>query len=191
MTSSFHYNRSRLWGESWRKMRVKGYKLNELCHLSVIDVNVEKENIFPVILRQSSEARSCHCRQTARTKVRVRGLNVRVRIPAAININIPLMWVIARNYSSGEFSAVVSQPPKTQADIAITLPLSQPCWAPRLLLSMHFHSKYTDHCTRLRKHVLWILAGGVYSGSATDLLYLVFRWLRERREQGQRWWQRR
>lgn len=75
---------------------------------------------------------------------------------------------------SREFSSVVSQPPKTKADIVITLPLSQPCWAPWLLLSLQFHSKYTDHCTRLRKHALCILAGGIYSESAADLLYLVF-----------------
>ena len=73
------------------KMRVKGSKPNELCHPSVIDVNIQKENIFPVILLQSSGARRCHRRQTARTKVWVRALNVRVRIPAAIHINIPLM----------------------------------------------------------------------------------------------------
>lgn len=80
-----------------------------------------------------------------------------------------LQWVC-----SGEFCAAVSQPPQTQADIVIPLPLSQPCWAPWLLLSLHFHSKYTDHCTRLRKHRLCILAGGIYFESATDLLYLVF-----------------
>lgn len=41
-------------------------------------------------------------------------------------------------------------------------------------LSLHFHSKYTDHCARLRKQGLCILAGGIYSERATDLLYLVF-----------------
>lgn len=86
---------------------------------------------------------------------------------------------------SGELSAVVSQPPKTRADVVITLPLSQPRWAPRLLLSLHFHSKYTDHCTRLRKHRLCILAGGIYSERATDLLYLVFNGWGSRGGQGQ------
>lgn len=38
-------------------MRVNGYELNELYHFSVIDVNFLKQNIFAVILLQSSEAR--------------------------------------------------------------------------------------------------------------------------------------
>lgn len=41
-------------------------------------------------------------------------------------------------------------------------------------LSLHFHSKYTDHCARLRKQGLCILAGGIYFERVTDLLYLVF-----------------
>lgn len=75
--------------------------------------------------------------------------------------------------SYGELPAVVSQLSKTQAHSVITLRLSQPCWAPRLLLSLPFHSKYTDHCARLKKQGLCILAGGIYSERATNLLYIV------------------
>lgn len=76
--------------------------------------------------------------------------------------------------------------PKTQADSVITPPLSQPCWAPWLLLSLHFHSKYTDHGARLRKQSLCILADGIYSERVTYLLYLVVDGWGSRRNRGLR-----
>ena len=67
----------------------------------------------------------------------------------------------------GGFPAAVLWLPKTPADSDITLPLSKPRGAPQVLLSVHFHSKYTDHSAGLRKQCLCILAGGIYSERAT------------------------
>lgn len=172
-------------------MRINGYELNELYHFHVIDVNIVKENIFTVILLQLSEARSFHPRWEGRVYGAARGLWAQRRLkrrhsrsnhyqyPRDVSDCKELRWSSYR-----ELPAVVSQLSKTPARSVITLHLTQPCWAPRLLLSLHIHSKYTDHCARLRKQGLCILAGGIYSERETNLLYLVFDGWWSRRNRG-------
>lgn len=144
------------------------------------DVSFLKENIVAAIPLQQSETRSCHreCGPASRSKGPAQGLLCnsgivqRVCNQAAININISLMWVITLQRL---------QRAPHRAFAALWLTVSVLCVQARQVerrslssLFLHFHSKYTDHCARLRKQGLCILAGGIYSERATDLLYLVF-----------------
>ena len=119
-----------------KKNEGKWYELNELYRFHIIDVNFWKENIFAVILLQLSEARSFHHRQEtaawAETACddRVSKYNTGIIIQATINISISVMWVIAWS------GAVTGSSLLWAHNSVITLPLSQPCWAPRLLLSL-------------------------------------------------------
>lgn len=145
------------------------------------DVSFLKENIVAAIPLQQSETRSCH-RGTG--KEPAQGLLCKsaagrwARDRAAININI------SSDVSHYAAAAAAGSSPQgfhglqkhQQTPSLLCLEARNVEQRRRRRLSapaLHFHSKYTDHCARLRKQGLCILAGGIYSERATDLLYLV------------------
>lgn len=133
VTSCFHYNKWRLWGGGAVKKnegKMRAISSMSCATSALLMLTFKKENIFPVILLQPSEAGSCHRRQTARTKVpgartEREGLHPssnQYQYFSDVSNSKKCEWG-----PSGEFSAAVSQPPKTQADVVISLPLSRPC----------------------------------------------------------------
>lgn len=176
-------------------MRLNGYELNEVYDFKVINVNFLKENIFAVILLQLSEARSFHHRwgATAWARTLYEGclckcsMGWRAGGPAVIYINISLMWVIAWIYNEAVMGSSLlwfHSFHKHKQTVSLLCLQASHVEYHGLLLSLHLHSKYTDHCARLRKQGLCILAGGIYAGKATNPLYLVFDGWGSREDQG-------
>lgn len=145
-------------------MRLNGYGLNELYHLNVIDVNCPKENIFAVILLQLSKARSSH-------HTRMTTAWATTWCEECFH-KCDLQWSSNQyEYLSDVRNGTVFQQSAPCSDFPASKNTSRQCHY-GFSFSLHFHCKHTDHCTRLRKQGLCILAGGIYLERATNLLYL-------------------